>query len=67
MLNVETKQQKPYKVNGVFVVNVIDSWRLWLRWWEGYTPRDYYKLQVAEKTMDIYQDGDGWKLAKIED
>jgi hypothetical protein len=67
MLRVETKNQAPYKVNNVFVSAVIDSWRLWPRWWEGYSPRDYFKVQVAERTMDIYQDAEGWKIAKVED
>jgi hypothetical protein len=67
MLRVEVKNQTPHKVNNVFVSEIIDTWRLWPRWWEGNPPRDYFKVQVAERTMDIYQDANGWTLAKVED
>jgi hypothetical protein len=67
MLNVEVRHHKPYKVNGVFVADILDSYRLWPHWWEGNPPRDYFKVQVDEKTLDIYVDTNGWTIARIED
>jgi hypothetical protein len=66
-ITVEVKDRKPYRVEGVFVSHVIDRWRLWQLWWEGLPPRNYFKVQVAERVLDIFFDGSSWKLAKIED
>jgi hypothetical protein len=64
MLEVEIKNNRPYKVRGCLVSDVIDSYRIWPRWWEGYQPREYFKLEVEGVMMDIYYSADGWYASR---
>ena len=48
-LNVEVQDHLPHSVNGRGVSHLIDRYRLWPRWWEGYRPRDYYLLETEGK------------------
>jgi hypothetical protein len=64
MLEVELRNNRPYKVRGYLVSDVIDSYRIWPRWWEGYQPREYFKLEVEGVMMDIYYSDDGWYASR---
>ena len=77
-IQVEEKDGKPHKVQGRLVSHIIDGYRVWPNWWEGYRPRNYWVLQVEEKVMEIYQveaatsdgvgvappDDEGWFFSK---
>jgi hypothetical protein len=63
-MNVVEKDDKPYKVNGLFVVDILDSYSLNPMWWEGVPERHYFTLEVGEKVIDIYKDIKGWHSAK---
>lgn len=46
---------------------VLDHYRVCPNWWEGYFPRDYYLVEVGEKTLCIYQAGESWFLDSVAD
>jgi len=60
-------ESKPKTVNGQAVWQIIDEYRIWPNWWEGYLPRDYYLLDTGNKTIEIYQTAVGWFWNKIYD
>ena len=66
-LNVEVQDGLPRSVNGRVVSHLVDRYRLWPRWWEGYTPRDYYLLELDNKTLELYLCDGSWTLARTLD
>ena len=63
-IQVEDKPGKPcpvpVKVQGRPVGVVIDGYRICPNWWEGHKPRNYWLIEVEDKTLEIYQTKDGW-------
>lgn len=41
-------------MNGQVVSYLVDAYRLWPNWWEGYAPRDYWLLETGAKTLLVY-------------
>ncbi len=66
-LTVKLEENKPKTVNGRQVLQIIDEYRIWPNWWEGYSPRNYFLLDIDNKTMTIYQSDGEWFLAKVSD
>ena len=64
---VEMQDGLPYRVKGSRVSHLIDSYRLWPNWWEGYAPRDYWLFEVEAKTLEVYSCGGQWFLARTLD
>ena len=48
-------------MNGRSVSHLIDRYRLWPRWWEGYTPRDYYLLEDNTERLQLVISPDLWQ------
>ena len=59
-LEVETKGGAPISF-------ILDRYRVCPNWWEGYTPRNCYLLEVEGKTVCIYQTGEEWFLESVVD
>ena len=53
-LKVELQNGQPCRVNGKTVSFLVDRYRLWPNWWEGYAPRDYLLLDAEGKTLLVY-------------
>jgi len=48
-------------------LSIVDRYRAWPRWWQGYAPRDYYVVQAGEKLLEIYRIGEDWFYSKTLD
>ena len=59
-VSVEVQNGLPYRVNGVTCSSLVDAYRLWPNWWEGYAPRDYYLLTLETRTLLIYRSKESW-------
>ena len=63
-ISVELKDEQPHKVRGRLVLRTLDSWRVCPLWWEGYLPRDYFRLDVEGIVTEIYRTSEGWYLSR---
>lgn len=63
-MTVVEKDGKPYRVNDLFVVDILDHYNLSPKWWEDVPERDYFLLEVGERVIEIYKDSRGWHSAK---
>ena len=64
---VEEVAGLPVRVGEQRITHILDSYRVWPSWWEGQPPRDYYLVQIQEKTVEIYRTLEGWFYSKTLD
>ena len=67
VIEVSLNNGKPSSVNGQQVSQILDIYRIWPNWWEGYGIRNYYLLEIGEKSLEIYQVEGHWYLVRTLD